>query len=176
MALAQFRHVRTKRTGTGCNRLVLIVAQQRVEPDQAAAICAQATGRQLQPLGTIAVEAVGEQQHECVLAEYATGPMLVEVIERRPDPCPTGPIIDVSGDLRQRHIGIAVLQSAGDMAQPGTEQERVDAIPIIGQRMQKMQKNARIGVHAAGDVDQHDNRRPSCRALMIARSHIVRPL
>ena len=72
---------------------------------------------------------------------------------------PPAQSLHVAGDLGDGAVGIAALQRARDVGQPGAEQEGRDAVARVGHGVEEVQHHAGVGVHAAGDVAQHDQRR-----------------
>ena len=50
-------------------------------------------------------------------------------------------------DHLERHLGVAVAQLAGDVGQPGAEQEDVHAVAVVGHRVQEMQQDLRVAAH-----------------------------
>ena len=50
-------------------------------------------------------------------------------------------------------------ERAGDIGEPRAEQKRRDALSRIGERVQKMQEDAAVLAHRAGDIEQRDDRR-----------------
>ena len=56
-------------------------------------------------------------------------------------------------------VHVTVLQMTCDRREPRTEQQHVDAMPIVRDRVQEMQKHARVAVHRSGDVAEDDQRR-----------------
>ena len=68
-------------------------------------------------------------------------------------------------DARERDVDVAVLEVAGDVGEAGAEHQRVHAMAVVGDRVQEVQQHARVAVHRARDVAQHDQRRrPPMRA------------
>jgi len=49
-----------------------------------------------------------------------------------------------------------MLQMAGDVGEPGAEQQHVDAVTVVGDRVEKVQQHPRVAIHRARDVAQHD--------------------
>ncbi len=61
---------------------------------------------------------------------------------------------------RQRLVRVALAQRAGDVGQPGAEQEHRDALARVGDGMQEMQEQAGVLAHRARNIEQrHDRRR-----------------
>ena len=54
-----------------------------------------------------------------------------------------------AADLVQRHVDVLVAQLAGDVGEAGAEQEGVDAVAVVGDRMQEVQEHARVALHRA---------------------------
>ncbi len=62
-------------------------------------------------------------------------------------------------DQLERHFGVAMAQLPGDVGEAGAEQERVDVVAVVRDRVQEVQQDLRVAAHAAADVAQHDQRR-----------------
>ena len=56
-------------------------------------------------------------------------------------------------------IDVAVLQRAGDISQAGAKNEGLHPIVVLGEPVDEVQQNARIAVHRARNIAEHDNRR-----------------
>ena len=93
----------------------------------------------------VALEPVGEQQHDRALAEHAARPVAVELVQRsRRCGCrPTSPARRAE-QCASASSGSRRLQRAGDVGQPRAEQEGRDAAALLGQRVQEMQEEARV--------------------------------
>ena len=139
-------------------------AQQRVEPDQAPARAVQPVDLEGERIVGVALEPVGDEQHDRALGEHAARPQLVEDMQRRGDPRAAGPVRHARRAGRQRIVGIALAQRARDVGQPRAEQKRADAFSRVGEVMQEMQKDAAVLAHRAGNIEQrHDRRRLGLR-------------
>ncbi len=79
-------------------------------------------------------------------------------------------------DLGDRDVGITRLERPRHVIEPGAEQEGIDAVTIVGQRIEEMQEDAGIAVHRPGNVDQHDDRRSPPAPPPQPRQQMVRPL
>src|SRR5580700_4487849 len=135
-------------------------AQQRVEPDQAPARAVQPVDLEGERVVGVALEPIGDEEDDRALGEHAARPKLVEGVQRRGDPGAAGPVRHARRAGRERIVGIALAQRAGDIGQPRAEQERADAFPCVGEVVQEMQKDAAILAHRAGNIEQrHDRRR-----------------
>ena len=66
-------------------RLETLEAQQRIEPDQPPARAVQPVDLERQRVVGVALEPVGDQQHDRALREHAARPELVEVVQRGGD-------------------------------------------------------------------------------------------
>src|ERR1043166_2318482 len=66
-------------------RLEGVEAQQRIEPDQAPARAVQPVYFERKALVRVALETVGDQEHDRALGEHAARPALVESVERACD-------------------------------------------------------------------------------------------
>src|SRR5580692_3851879 len=134
-------------------------AQERVEPDEAAARAVQPVDLEGERVVGVALEPVGDEQDDRSLGEHAARPQLVEGVQRRSDARAAGPIRHARRTGRQRIVGVALAQRARDVGQPRAEQERADALSCIGEVVQEMQKDAAILAHRAGDIEQRHDRR-----------------
>lgn len=75
-------------------RLKTGIAQQRIEPDQAAARAMQAVDLEAEAVVWIALKTIGDQQHDCSLAQHATCPKPVERVKRGRDAGAARPVRD----------------------------------------------------------------------------------
>src|SRR5579871_4280855 len=81
--------------------------QQRVEPDQAAAGAVQAVHLEGELCVRLALQPIGNQEHDCPLGEHPARPQLVERMQRGGDASPAGPILDAGRAARQRLVRVA---------------------------------------------------------------------
>jgi len=100
-----------------------------------------------QSLDTVALKPISEQQHDGALRENAAGPIDIEAMERGGDARAARPILHLLRATRQRLIRITPTQRARDIGEPCAEQKRLDMAALVGERMEKMQKGARIFRH-----------------------------
>ena len=140
-------------------RFEAFVAQQRIQPDEPPAGLREALRLERETLAGIRIESVGDQQHDGVLREQASRPAPVELAQARADARAARPVGHGRSDAIECDVDVAVLQMPGDGRQPRAEQQRMDAVPIIRDRMQEVQQHARVAVHRARDVAEHDERR-----------------
>src|SRR6204780_455769 len=98
-------------------------AQQRVEPDEAAAGAVQPVDLEGQRVVGVALEPIGDEKDDGALGQHAARPKLVEGVQRRGDARAAGPIRDARRAGRQRIVGIAFAQRAGDIGQPRARSE-----------------------------------------------------
>ena len=122
-----------------------------------------------QPGAGVAVEPVGDHQHDRALAEHAARPQPVELGDAGADAGAAGPVGDHLGDPVERQIDVAVAEIAGDVGQPRAEHERVDPVAVIRDRVHEMQEQAAVAAHRAGDVAQHDERRRATPSALAAQ-------
>ena len=85
--------MRQQRTNTGCLGLETVVAQQRIQPDDAVRSTAQLRRGTGQVAMLVAVQAVGHQQHGRVRAEQAASPTVVELVQAGCDARATFPVV-----------------------------------------------------------------------------------
>ena len=91
-----------------------------------------------QPVSAVAIQAVGDQQHDGALAQNPPRPELVERGQCLPDSRAAGPVGYGVGDHLERDLGVAGAQLTGDIGQAGAKQEAVHAVTPVGHRMQKV--------------------------------------
>src|SRR5580693_6026429 len=139
--------------------LKALEAQQRIEPDETAAGAVQPVDLEGERVVGVALETVGDEKDDGALGQHAARPKLVEGVQRRGDPRAAGPVRHARRAGRQRIVGIALAQRAGDIGQPRAEQKRADALSRVGEVVQEMQKDAAVLAHRAGDVEQRHDRR-----------------
>src|SRR6185312_9369851 len=118
-------------------RFETLVAQQRIEPDQPPARLGQPFHFLRQTVPDVAVQAVTDKQNDGALSEEPARPAPIEFAEARPDARAAGPVGDRAADARNRDIDVALLQMARNVGQARSEQKRVHAIPVIGDRVQE---------------------------------------
>src|SRR2546430_4854493 len=82
------------------------VAQQRIEPDQAAAGSVQPVHLERQPVVGLALQPVGDQEYNGALAQHPPAPQFVEGMQRGGDAGAAGPILHRGRTARQRLVGI----------------------------------------------------------------------
>ena len=87
-------------------------AQQRIEPDQPPAGAVQPVDLERQPVVGIALEPVGDQQHDRALREHAPRPLLVEGVQRGRDARAARPVGTLRRARRQRLVRILAPCSA----------------------------------------------------------------
>ncbi len=85
----------------------------------------------LQPLAGVAIEAVGDQQHDRALGEHPARPDAVELVQAVADPGAARPVLDRVADLRQSYVDVALAQLARHVGDPGAEHEAVDAVASL---------------------------------------------
>src|SRR6266446_509206 len=118
----EFVDVGQHRPDTCGPRFEMLIPKQRIEPDQAPAGFSQTLHFERQAIADIAVEPVGDQQHDRTLPEQAARPSAVELCQTGADARATGPIRHRSADAGCRDVDIALLQVAGDIGESGAEQ------------------------------------------------------
>ena len=138
--------------------LEAVEAQQRIEPDETAAGFVQPLHLGLEPGDIVALQPVGDQQHDRALPQRAPRPQPVERVQRLADARAAGPVLDRSRAIGKRVVGIAMAHLARQIGQPRAEHEGMDAAALFGERVQEMQENARVLAHRPGNVGQHDKR------------------
>ena len=120
----------------------------------------------LEPVGGVAVEPVGDEQHHGALGQHPARPVVVEGAQTRADAGAAVPVLDRSGDAGQGGVDVALAELAGDVGQPGAEDEAVHPVTIVGHCVHEMQEHARIAAHGARDVAKNDQRRWSPPAAL----------
>ena len=152
-------------------RLEAFEPQQRIEPDQPAAGAVQPVDLEGQRIVGVALEPVGDEQHDRALRQHAARPQLVEGVQRRGDAGAARPVRHARRAGGERLVGIALAQRAGDIGQPRAEQERVTRLRASVTRAGNAETAAAVLAHRAGNIEQrHDRRRLGLRARDICRS------
>ena len=142
-------------------------AQQRVEPDQPRGRTGAAG-----PCSPPARAAPSRSSPSVISSTTAPWPSTrraqsrLKLVQRLADAGAAGPVGHGVGDHLERHLRIAGAQLAGDVGQPRAEQEDVDAVAVVGHRVQEVQQDLRVAAHRAGDVAQHDQRRRAGHAAV----------
>src|SRR5215469_10134921 len=93
--------------GFGCEAGV---TQQRIEPDQPAARLVQTFHLARQSDAGVAIESVGNEQHDRALAKYAARPAVVELSQALADTRAARPVFDSRRDLVERLVDVARAQ------------------------------------------------------------------
>src|SRR5918994_5824366 len=144
--LAQLRHgfeavdrtevvdVRQHGPNAGGARLEGTVAQQRVEPDEAAAGAPEPVHLEGQVGPDLPLESVREQQHHRPLSEHPPRPEPVELVQRVGDAGAALPVLNPHRGPRQGLVRIAARELAADVGEAGCGHERVDAAAFLGHR------------------------------------------
>src|SRR5690606_32123502 len=99
--------VRQQGANAGGAGLKTLVAQQRIEPDQAAGLTAQAADFPLDAGAVVPVQPVRHQQYHRTLGEQTAGVATVELAQRLADASAAGPVADLGADAGQRRIRVA---------------------------------------------------------------------
>src|ERR1700681_2245830 len=102
-------------------RFEMFIPKQRIEPDQAPAGFPQALHFDRQAIADIAVEPVGDQQHDGALREQAARPAAVELCQTGADAGATSPIRHGGADAGCRDVNIALPQVPGDVGESRAE-------------------------------------------------------
>src|SRR5213078_2520024 len=95
----------------------------------------------------VAIETIGDEQHDGALPEHAARPQLVEIVYRMADAGASRPVLDRLGDAVQCDIDIAKPQVARDVGEPGAKDKGVDAVAVVGDRVHKVEKDAAVAAH-----------------------------
>ena len=133
-------------------------AEKRVQPDQPAAGAVQPVHLRTEILAFVALEPVGEEEHDRTLAEHAARPFAVELVQRRGDAGAAGPVRHRIRAGGERLVGVLPAELAGDVAEARAEQEGVHA-PALPEHMDEVEEHARVLAHRAGNVaERHDRR------------------
>lgn len=137
--------------------LIGVVAQERVEPDQAVAVARQAGHFSSQQFGVAPVAAVADDEHDAATAQHTPQPAIVEFLDRLADARAAGPVVDHHGRSSDGVVDVAAAQVARDARQAGAEDEALDAVEAVRDGVHKVQQHARIRLHRPADVAQHDD-------------------
>ena len=144
-------------------RLETLVAQQRVEPDQAPTALVQALHLAAQFLAPVALQSIGEEQHAGALAQHPARPQAVELVQGGADARAARPVLHMGRAGGQRLVRVLVAQQARDIGEARPEEEGMHPPALFAQRMEKMQKDAGVIAHGAGDVADGDDGRAANR-------------
>ena len=112
----------------------------------------------LQMLRIVAIQTIGDQQHNSPLPHDTARPQLVEALQTVPDARTSLPVLRFGPGRGQRRIHIALRHVAGDIRQPGAKGKRMHLGParafLIRHRMQKMKHQPAVLAHRTGDIAQ----------------------
>src|SRR5580692_1311407 len=86
----------------------------------------------------IPIQAIRDEQDDRALTQHTARPMVVEIGEALADPRSAGPILDHLSDLVERKVDILVAQITRDVREPRAEEEGIDAIAVIRDRVHEM--------------------------------------
>ena len=153
-------HVGQEGADAGRLRREALVAEQGVQPYEPPARLPQAVRLGPETFAGVAVEPVGDEQHHRALAAYPAGPLPVEPIEALPDPGASAPVLHLPARPLDRRVHVAVPELAGDVGEPGAEDEREHppAVAITGEGVCEMEQHPRVSAHRARDVAEHHDR------------------
>lgn len=118
-----------------------VVAQERIEPDQAATRQGKSLRLGPQQFRIVAFQSVGDQQHNRSLTQHAARPAAIEFVQAGGDARPAGPVIDRSNAFVHGAIGVLGAEHAGHGRQAGSEEEGLRVASSARQGVQKMQEN-----------------------------------
>ena len=148
-------------------------AEERVQPDQAVGRSGGADPSRAPRSSTaVALQPVGDEEHDRPLPEHAARPFAVELAERRGDPRAARPVEHGLRASGQRLVGIAPPDLAGDVGEARAEEEGADPA-LLAEGVDEVEEDARIGAHRAGDVAEDDDRRMDEPRLAVAKEDQV---
>src|ERR1700681_157562 len=117
----KFVDVGQHRPDTCRPRFEMFIPEQRIEPDQAPGGFPQTLHLERQAIADIAIEPVGNQQHDRTLPEQAARPAAVELCQTGADAGTTGPIRHGGADAGCRDVDITLPQVPGDVGESRAE-------------------------------------------------------
>src|SRR4051812_11131256 len=104
----------------------------------------------------VAVEAVGDEEDDGAVPQNAARPGAVEVVETGTEAGSSGPVLDLAATAGEGFVGIAAAEDAGDVGEPGGEEEGLDAGVDARKRVQVVQEHLGVAPHRARDVAEDD--------------------
>src|SRR5436190_12290193 len=155
---------RQRRRHPARQRLVGRVAEERVEPDDAAGAAFDAEELPGQELGLARVPAVGQDDHDRAPV-HESRPFPVDLGERLADFRPARPVAHLGEPTEDLPVG-APAQMVGDTCEARREGERLDPAEDVLEREEKLEQEAAVQVHRAGYVAEQDE--PDLLALPLA--------
>lgn len=160
-------HVRQDGTHAARPGLEAGKAQQRIEPDDAVREARQPRHLRVEQVDVLVVQPVGHQQYGGAAGQCAASPAPVELGQRRADARAAGPVRHQLRDGLHGHVRIALAQLPRHVGQARAEQEGLDALARLHQRVAVVQHRARVAAHRSGDVEQQHQRRRAVDRLAI---------
>ena len=150
-------HVGKEGADPGRLRREALVAEQGVQPHEAAARLAEPLHLGPDAFARVAVESVGDEQHHRALAAHPAGPVPVEPVETLPDARAPAPVFHLLARALHRRVHVAPPKLAGDVGEPGAEDEGVHAAPVSGEGVREVEQQPRVAAHRPRDVAEHDD-------------------
>jgi len=127
--------------------LVLIRAEQRVEPDQTMATAMEPIHLLPKHVDITSVPAIADDHHHCALAQYPSRPIIVERADGFADARAACPIIDHTGRFIQCLIHVPSLKLASDPSETCAKDKRLDPIQAAADHVDKLEQ--KIHHHSA---------------------------
>src|SRR5262245_59074807 len=108
--------------------------------------------------GIADLPAVADQQQHRARLEHAASVQAPERLEALADARAAGEVDDLARGVGERGVDVADLELAGDAREAGSEDERLGAPVVARDPVEELQEDARIELHRAADVGEHDQR------------------
>ena len=168
-------HMRQHRLNAAASRLESVETQQRVQPDQPRTGSVQPVDLEGKIALLVAVQPIGDHQHDRPLSENTARPVTVERLQRRGNAGAAGPVLDRVRDGPEGGIRVTVLHLARDIAEPGPEQKGMHVAAPLCQRMHKAEQHSRIPFHGSRYVTDHHDRAGFLKPLFMDRQRQPAP-
>tara|TARA_B100000949_G_C14231603_1_gene429172 strand:- start:26 stop:355 length:330 start_codon:yes stop_codon:yes gene_type:complete len=104
----EFVHVRKDGPDTLGVRLELLIAKERIQPDQTAAGTMESIHGRSQTLSPFPVQPVGDQENHRSLPQHPSRPGVVELLDTGPDACAAVPVLHHILQTLQGHVSITM--------------------------------------------------------------------
>src|SRR5262249_24144496 len=143
-------------THAGGDRAVVLLAQQRIEPDKSMAVAPQPRHFVGQDAHVAAVPTIADDQHHRPLAQYPARPAIIECAQRLTNARATRPVFDNATHVTQRVVYIPSCELARNTRQACAEDKGLNVLQAVGNGMDEVQEQAGVDTHLAADVAEDD--------------------
>ena len=137
---------------------ISVKTQQRVEPQQTAAMPAQPVQLMRQFRRLAGIQPVGDQQHHGAPAHQTARVLAAQRGQRLAELGAACEVLYGQTGASQHLVGIGDAHRRRQVGQTGAERKHVALAQAVGSAMQKSQQQARVALHRTRHVHQHQQR------------------